>query len=185
MQSSITLAAFLTFFSGGLALPQAEVRSLPEIARAMRAAASRTETPGPVFTNDNIGGVRAVLSIVQASNPPATPTPATEPAGADSATSEALARGEEEWRAAFAAARADIVRAEERAQLTEQELQTLNRRLLTESGLYNREGQLLPLITAKTAELETGRDNIVSANAALAELTEEFRRSGAPRGWSR
>ena len=185
MQSSITLAAFLTFFSGALPLPQVEVRSLPEIARRIRSAQTGTETQGPVFTNENIGQAQAALSIVRASNPPETPNPAAESAQAETAATAAPARTEDEWRAAFVAARAAITEAEELAQLTEQELQTLNFRLLTESGLFNREGQLLPLITAKKAEFETNRENIVSANAALTDLTEELRRSGAPRGWGR
>ncbi len=185
MQSSITLVTFLTFFAGALPLPQVEVQSLPEIARRIRSAQSRTETQGPVFTNENIGQAQAALSIVQASNPPATPTPAAESEGSGTDVTAAPVRTEQEWRAAFAAARAAISRAEEGAQLTEQELQTLNFRLLTESGLFNGEGQLLPLITAKKAEFETNRRNIVSANAALADLTDELRQSGAPRGWGR
>ena len=145
MQSSITLVAFLTFFTGALPLPQVEVQSLPEIARRIRSAQIGTETQRPVFTNENIGQAQAALSIVRASNPPETPTPAAESAQAETAATAAPARTEDEWRAAFAAARAAITGAEEGAQLTEQELQTLNFRLLTESGLFNREGQLLAL----------------------------------------
>jgi hypothetical protein len=150
---------------------------LPELARQIRAERSQVAPAVRVFTNENIGQARAVLSSDTGSGPAADTTPAGEPSSGG--------RNEDQWRGLFDEARTSITRAETRVRLTEQELQTLNRRLLTESGLYNREVQLLPQITEKEAELEAARESVVSANEALANLGEELRRSGGPAGWSR
>ena len=61
------------------------------------------------------------------------------------------------WRDAFKQARDDVKRAEDRAQVLQLELNKLNMDLLTRSDIYNREGQLNPLIDAKNKELAEGR----------------------------
>jgi hypothetical protein len=67
--------------------------------------------------------------------------------------------------------------------LLELQLNELNRMLLNQSDMYNREGQRLPQIQSTQEELETARDNVTTAEKAVVDLREELRRSGAPASW--
>lgn len=176
-------AAMMLLALAGVVSPQSQTGTLPEIARQIRAERGSVEPTGRVFTNENIRSVGAVLSGSSATGIVSATTAA--PAAAAEGGPTAGGRSEAEWREMFQEARASVTRAEERATLTEQELQSLNRRLLTETGLYNRERQLLPQITQKQGELDTARENVVAAGGALEELREELRRAGGPPGWGR
>ena len=94
-------------------------------------------------------------------------------------------RTEEEWRAEFERLRTAVPRAEERVALLELQLNEMNRQLLNQGDMYNREGQLLPLIQSASEELEVARDRVTSAEQAVVDLQNELRRSGAPAGWGR
>ena len=65
------------------------------------------------------------------------------------------------------------------------ELNQLNLDLLTRSDIFNREGQLAPLIDAKNKELAASEKAIIAARQKVTQLEDELRRSGAPIGWSR
>ena len=172
----------------GLFLLESTAQSLPEIARQIRAQRTQSRT-GPVFTNENIAQAGATLANAATARTPAAVTdssatsdaPGTEPEAEESVGG----RTQQGWRDAFADARAEIARSESLAQLQGQELDALNLRLLTESSLFNREGQLTPLIAEKQAEIEATDQRIVDANQALTDLTAELRRAGGPPGWAR
>jgi hypothetical protein len=182
----------VVLLAGGVVTAQAQtVEELPEIARRLRAA-RRPATPGTVriFTNDTLNGsdgrlnagARGIASDATADGAGAN--------NANSLTNESegpTAGGmiESEWRARFANAREEITRAQDRASLAEQDLQNLNRRLLTETSLFNREGQLLPQITEQEGVLEDARARVAEARQALEDLTTELRRAGGPPGWAR
>ena len=155
-------------------------QSLPDLARQERER--RQQGPsGRVFTNENITRLTTTAVVTSAVATPSTaaaPRTVTPPEGTDE-------RGEEAWRQLFSDARDELTRAQNRATLTEQELVELNRRLLQESGTFNREGLLLPQIQEKREELEAATARIDVANQALEDLREELRRAGAPAGWER
>ncbi len=157
----------------GLAAAQTAAR-LPDMARQVRAERARLEASGPVFNNENVALRAAVVSTGRA---PAPGAPAARPAPGG--------RDEPQWRALFAEARATIAHAEDRARLREQEIAALNYRLLTESGLYNREGRLGVEIREKRTELDAALEDADAARRALRDLAEELRRAGGPAGWAR
>ena len=181
-------APILVLILCGLCSSYSAAQSLPEIARQIRAQRPQYQT-GPIFTNENIAQAGATLA-----NAPSTPTPVAEtessavsdaPETEPEAEASVGGRTEQDWRDAFAEARAEIARSADLAQLRRQELTVLSLRLLTESSLFNREGQLTPLIVEKEAEIEAADQRVIDANQALADLTEELRRAGGPAGWAR
>jgi hypothetical protein len=171
------LAAFCAIGAGA--------QSLPEVARQVRSERGAPDPTIRVFTNESIARTRGV--VPDGGNRPAQRTSMAEPEGAAPGPDQETVGGltEAEWRRRFADARQEITRAENRAALAEQQLQALNRRLLTDSSLYNREGQLRPQIAEQSGQLETARENLEAANRAVAELRDALRRAGGPAGWAR
>jgi len=165
---------------------ESAAQSLPELARQIRAERSELRT-GPVFTNENIGQLGAVLANGSTTPDLANQAQQLEPVDVEAADTEVAfgGRTEQGWREAFEEARAEIGRSENLSELTRQELEDLNMRLLTESSLFNREGQLMPLITEKREGLEAAQQRIVDANQALDDLSAELRSAGGPAGWAR
>jgi hypothetical protein len=78
-----------------------------------------------------------------------------------------------------------VKRAEDRTQVVQLELNKLNMDLLTRSDIFNKEGQLNPLIDAKNKELAESEKAVISAREKLTQLEDDLSRSGAPVGWAR
>lgn len=175
MKIRLTALLLLGFFC-----LESGAQSLPDIARRERER--RQQGPsGRLFTNENIAQIittAVVTSAVATSSATAAPRTVTPPQRTDE-------RGEQAWRQLFSDARDELARAQDRATLTEQELVELNRRLLQETGTFNREGILLPQIQEKRDELEAATARINEANQAIEDLREELRRAGAPASWGR
>jgi len=178
---------------GGLAAVDARAQSLSEVARQERERRSQQADGGRTITTETVAAPRPGSSLTVAGVPrPAEPAgeedAGPEPAGAAAPAEEAVpARGDDEaaWRARFAEAREEIARADARLALSEQELADLNNQLLTRSDIYNREYQLGPMIVARQAEIDAGRQQVAEANQALERLSTELRRAGLPAGWGR
>lgn len=204
-----TRTAFLAAFAGlvpALATAQSlPTHELPEIARQLRSEREGTGVATRIFTNENIRNAGRDLAAASRTRP-AAPGPETGPETGDEELADAVptvvdgdstpldgaideelvgGRTEAQWRAAFAAAREEIRRAEDRLTLAQQELQTLDRRLLTESSLYNREGQLGPMIAGKREEIAAAEQRVQAGIDAMVGLQTEFRTVGGPAGWAR
>jgi hypothetical protein len=151
-------------------------QSLPEVARQERRR-QRQIVSKYVFTNADM-----TLAPV-AGTPPPEARPAV--AGKETDASAPEGRTEAEWRAEFARVRSDVPRAEERVALLQLQLNELNRQLLNQGDMYNREGQLVPQIQAATEDLESARMQVTTAEQTVVDLQDELRRSGAPVGWGR
>ena len=151
-------------------------QSLPEVARQERERQKQVVSKY-VFTNEDLTLARV----------PTVPLREESPGDADQETAAPTQGGrtEEQWRAEFNRLQADVPRSQERVALLELQLNELNRMLLNQSDMYNREGQLAPQIQSTQEELETARDNVTTAEKAVVDLREELRRSGAPAGWGR
>ncbi len=131
--------------------------------------------PAQTFTDDDLQrrGGEATASAEKA-QPATVPPGAEEKAGAD-ATTAALEREREErrlqesrWRRRFADARARLAAAE-----------SASWREVVRTEFYS--GVPVPMKVREQVETEDLRQ----ARRALAELEEEFRRTGLPAGWSR
>jgi hypothetical protein len=166
-----------------------ELEELARIARSFQQSRTAAPRATRVFTNENIRLVGSPLAAASGTiAPTGTLPPADVPEPRPGVNGEAPVVGgrtEVLWRQAFAEAREEIGRAEDRLELAEQELQALDRRLLTESSLYNREGQLGPIIVAKREEIAAAEGRVQEANAALEALRTELRTAGGPPGWAR
>jgi len=184
LAAGMVAAALLAPPAAAQNAPQPE--GLARIAREIQEQRGTAPRATRVFTNENIGSVGRPLAAASgmiAPNGGIPPAETPEPRAGDMA--EFGGRTEGEWREAFTAAREEIGRAEDRLTLAEQELQTLDRRLLTESGLYNREGQLGPMISAKREEISEAEVRVQEAHRALESLRTELRTAGGPPGWAR
>ncbi len=166
-----------------------ELEELARIAREIQASREGAPRATRVFTTDNIGRVGRPLAAASGT---IAPTGEFRAGGVEAPGAEADGEGvlvggrtEAQWRQAFAEAREEIGRSEDRLKLAQQELQTLDRRLLTESSLYNREAQLGPMITGKREEIAAAEVRVQEANAVLAGLQTELRTAGGPAGWAR
>jgi FtsZ-binding cell division protein ZapB len=163
--------------------------SLGDIARQERARQKSVTSKNPV-TNETLGTAAA---LPPTSEPEKAASDRAKPAAAatDSEAAkpaDATADGphdEATWRDAFKQARDKIKRAEDRVQVLQLELNRLNMDLLTRSDIYNREGQIPPLINAKNEELAKAERDADEARERVSQLENELRRAGAPFGWSR
>ena len=150
-------------------------QSLADVAKRERERQKRISSTR-IFTNENIVITQRPTSETGEESPePA--EPAEEPAQGN--------RGETEWRADFSNARAELARNRDRVALLELRLNELNRQLLSQSDMYNREARLLPQIQTTQENLEAARDDIDTANQAIADLRTALRRAGAPAAWGR
>ncbi len=170
---------FIALLVAGLLSAEAGAQSLPDVARSERER-RREVTPGRVFTNETLATLGSISIIGARAVAGATPAQADADDEEDTEV-----RGEAQWRQLFSEARAEVVRAGERLQLNQQEVVDLNQRLLTESGLFNREGLLLPEIQAKEEEIVEGQARVAAADQAISDLQQDLRRAGAPAGWGR
>jgi len=165
--------------------------SLGDAARQERARQkASTGNIKVTVTNETLGTAAAL--------PPAEEPDKAEPGKTDAESAKTPGKGEAKadakseapsdetsWREAFKQARDNAKRAEDRAQVVQLELNKLNMDLLTRSDIYNREGQLNPLIDAKNKELAASEKALEDARQKVTQLEDELRRSGAPIGWSR
>ena len=159
--------------------------SLGEVARQERAR-QKSSTGNLKVTNETLGTAEALPPPVEPVKANAE-SPKTSDAKTDVKT-DAKAEGphdEASWREAFKQARDAVKRAEDHAQVVQLELNKLNMDLLTRSDIYNREGQLNPLIDAKNKELAASEKSVNDARDSVTQLEDDLRRSGAPVGWSR
>jgi hypothetical protein len=163
--------------------------SLGDAARQERAR-QKNSTGNLKVTNETLGTAEAL-------------PPSAEPAKTDADTAKAAngnvedktdvqagapAEGphdEATWREAFRQARDAVKRAEDRSEILQLELNKLNLDLLTRSDIFNREGQINPLIDAKNKELADAEKSLNAAREKVTQLETDLRRSGSPSGWAR
>jgi len=179
----------------GLAVPSVSAQ-LGDVAREQRAARNQARQSGPRITTEGAEAPRnrASVSVAGVAAPAPTAeddtvlveTPDSQPEAVPEAASPAsLGEDEDAWRQAFADARAEVQRSGEHVALAEEELADLNNQLLTRGDVYNREYQILPLITAKEEELAQARQHVGEANQAVQALETALRRANLPAGWAR
>ena len=164
----------------------AQAQSLPELARQERARQGRTLS-SRIFTNETLPARRTPVRPLAQPVETTPDTGAAEPSGPEPEDIGPTAGGrtEAEWRKVFSEARDEITRSDELVELVEAQLSELNRQLLNQSDIYNREYTLGPQILAKEEELEAARQRAEGARGALPDLQEELRRAGGPAGWGR
>ncbi len=165
----------LAFLIVGVYALECSAQSVVDVAKRERERQKQISSTR-IFTNENI--VRT--------DRPASENAEESPARAEPAEEAAQAvRGEAEWRADFRNARAELARNQDRVALLELQLNELNRQLLSQSDMYNRETRLLPQIQGTQENLEAARADIETATQAIADLRTALRRAGAPAAWGR
>lgn len=179
----------------GLTALEAGAQSIADVARQQRAERSQRGQTGPLIDTETAASSRSVITIAgtvvpigveEAPSEAAPAEPGAESEGAVLANlAEQLGNDEQSWRAAFAEARADIQRVQDRIALNTEELKTLNYQLQNRTDIYDREHQIPPLIAAKQEEIAAGQRELADANQALADLQTALRRANLPAGWGR
>lgn len=158
--------------------------SLGDAARQERAR-QKNSTGNLKVTNETLGTAEA---LPPSAEPDKTDADAAKAVDAKTAKADIKAEDlhdEAAWREAFRQARDTVKRAEDRTQVVQLELNKLNMDLLTRSDIFNKEGQLNPLIDAKNKELAESEKAVISAREKLTQLEDDLSRSGAPVGWAR
>jgi hypothetical protein len=187
-----------------LAAPQ---QSLGDLARQLQRERSKAgQKTSKVYTNDNLHagppheGREAALG--EPSTPPATPSeqaqaeresgqpakqitqaPETGQAANQSGNPEGKIKTREYWQARFKSARAQLANAQERQQLTEDELNLLQIQEIRALD-RNAKTELTGKVKAKEDEVSQSRAATEQAKKALEDLQNEFQASGAPEEWS-
>ena len=183
MKTALLILVFNVMAFASMAFAQGV--SLGDAARQERAR-QKASTGNLKVTNETLG---------TAEGPPSTPEPAKTETDAEKPAApkaddnaNAAAEGphdEASWRAAFSQARDAVKRAEDRKQTIQLELNKLNMDLLTRSDIFNREGQLTPLINDKNKELAEAEKAVNEARENVTKLEDALSRSGSPSGWAR
>ncbi|MDR3674141.1 MAG: hypothetical protein P4N24_01535 [Acidobacteriota bacterium] len=189
----------VTTFLLGAALPLAarpqQQESLGDAARQLQAQHQRDSRKATrVFTNDNLPAAKPGEAL----NVP--PTPAAKPSAADKTASmpatppaetattkpespEGKDLTRDDWQAKFRAARQDLAKAKEQAQLTEDELNLLQIQQAREMD-PTAKADLATKVQAKQSEADLNRKTMEDAQKALDDLQAKFKESGAPDDWS-
>jgi hypothetical protein len=177
-----------------VARPQQQ-ESLGDVARQLQAQHERDSRKATkVFTNDNLPAAKPGEAIsyqpVSPGKPsttdkaPAKPeTPPTETATTKPETTEGKERTRDDWQAKFRAARQDLAKAKEQAQLTEDELNLLEIQQAREMD-PTAKADLATKVQAKQSEADLNRKTMEDAQKALDDLQAKFKESGAPDDWS-
>jgi len=159
--------------------------SLGDAARQERAR-QKNSTGNLKVTNETLGTAEALPPSAEPTATDADAAKANDLKGNTKAEVKAEELHDEAaWREAFSQARETVKRAEARVQVVQLELNKLNMDLLTRSDIYNKEGQLNPLIDAKNKELAEAEKAVIAARENVSLLEDDLRKSGAPVGWAR
>jgi hypothetical protein len=151
-----------------LAAGAAPAQSLGDAARRERERRARGRQSGvQTFTDDDLRSRRPKDAPATDASPAPSPSPTPAPAGSEDEGARRR-RLEQEWRSRFTAARANVARAEAGAW----------RRVIETDYVHGIPVQQWVRKFEETAELRQAR-------GALADLEEEFRRTGLPAGWAR
>jgi hypothetical protein len=171
---------------GCLAVLPLDAQSLADFARRQRE--QRQQTAAKVYTNsDLLSGEAAPASATPARiEAPGTAPPARQQATAQTAgRTDNRGRDEKYWRNAFQTARQELQAAESHVRIMELRVNELNRQLLTESSMYNREYRMANDINAANAEYAKARQDLELARRKITDLEDELRRSNGMPGWAR
>ena len=155
----------------------AEAQTIADVARQERARRQAVQKSRIVVTNESLKGTTSEPATTSADKAPAEATKAPAPTGGG--------QDETYWRTQFKEARENVKRSEDQIVALQLELNRANTALLQRSDIYNKEVRVGGEIADLNGRLEAAKVNLEKARQRLADLEEEFRRSGAPAGWAR
>ena len=163
--------------------------SLGDAARQERAR-QKNSTGNLKITNETLGTAEALPPSAEPAKTDADTAKAADGKSEDKTDAKVDATAESPhdeagWREAFKQARDAVKRAEDRTEVLQLELNKLNLDLLTRSDIFNREGQINPLIESKNKELAEAEKSLQAAREKVTQLETDLRRSGSPSGWAR
>jgi hypothetical protein len=183
----LVVTVLATFFATAGA---ASGQSLAEFARKERER--RSNVPDvPVINNEALRSTRSEQPAQPTAPTPEPETPAAAgqasktPPAEGSSTEKPETKDEAWWRAAFAKARQDAERADVDVRVLEIKVANAEKEFLLRDDVFNKEGQMVPLINQLKADLEAARGRATQARQKIADLEEELRRSGGLPGWAR
>jgi hypothetical protein len=175
------LAAIAAVF---LAFGPARAQGLADFARGERMRRAAVPETEPI-TNATLADMCLLTKGAAPSSIPPTPAPEPSPKTPEEKPAKPEERGEQWWRAQFAAARENLSRAEAEAKAADSALKKAGTEFLIRSDIYNKEGQMGPQLQNLGAELEAAKRREDEARRKIAELEEDLRRSGGLPGWAR
>ena len=166
----------------------AQAQTIADIARRERERQSGLESKA-VFTSETLKASTVTPNPIETTSvdPSELPPPAGTAAAPDKPVGPTDNKGRDEkwWRSAFADARAELTRAENKVSLTQLRINQLNGELLMNSAMYNRENRLGPALNAAKAELDGAIADVETAKKTISDLETELRVSGGLPGWAR
>ena len=188
------ITSLLAILCLGAVLPAAaqstQPQSLADVARQLREQRNKdAKKSAKVITNDNLPAPVPFEAVtVMPANPSNTPKP-EEPAAKPETSSETTKPTDgkpttrEEWQTKFKAARADLAKAKEAQQLSEDELNLLQIQQAQEIDAAAK-ADLGTKVQAKQSEVDANKAATLAAQKTLDDLEQQFKDSGAPADWN-
>lgn len=158
---------------GTLALPIV-AQDLGEVARKERERQAAMKQKAKVYTN----------AEVSTHHPPESAASERSALRTDEKAADQSGHDERYWSEKFLAAKQRLADAQDKQTRLEQQIKDYSYRLLNQSDVYDREHLYPPLIDADQKALEANKREIAAAQAALDDLYDQLRKSGAPLTWA-
>lgn len=183
--------AILALFGLALLLPapaaaqqsqaqSSQTQSLADAARKAREKKAAEGQKAKVFTNDNLpagGAVNVVGSATTQTEDKAKQQGEAEKQGEE--------RGEEYWRARFAAARKQLADAEKELDILQRELNLMSVQYYSDPQKTLDEELKRTAINDHRAKIDAKQAEVAKLRQAIEELERELRAAGGPPGWAR
>ncbi len=167
--------------------------SVADAARKAREQKKNQPKAAKVFTNDNLGAVRAGgVSVVGSAPPPAEAaagekpaTPAAQAPAAEDQSAKPKVKDEAYWRKRFAEARGRLRTAEKELDILQRELNLQQQQYYSDPNKALREQFDRKDINNARKAIDDKRKEVDQLKQDLSDLEDELRREGGDPGWAR
>ena len=176
-------------------------RAQESIVEAAKKARAQKKGPpkGPVFTNENIGDVKGIVSVVgQTPAPPADVAKMTDEGdkggGEEKTGAKPVAREEKPapvvkdeayWRKRFAEARKNLADVEKEADILQRELNLQNQQYYSDPNKALQEQYSRRQLDELKQKIEEKKAEVARLKQAISDLEDELRAAGGDTGWAR
>ncbi len=158
-------------------------QSLGDLARQESEKKAQKKKATRIITNEDIGSASAKSAVSNSGSSQDSANPSSTGSKISSGQSGEKEDPERNWSKRFLDAKAKLKAAQDKGIELQNKLNDLNRKLLLQSDIYDREHLLTPMIADTQKQLAQNKESIQAAQQELESIREELRRSGDPVSW--
>jgi hypothetical protein len=187
LSAGILLASSLcaTLAHGQAAPAEQQTTSLGDAARKAREQKTG-HPPAKVITNEDIGDIKGTVSIVGITPvAPAAPEAAPAAGAAAPAAPKPEVKGEDYWRAQFAAARKKLADDSKELDILQREYNLKEQQFYTNPNVALREQYGRADLNKTRDDINTKKADVEKDQQAITTLEDDLRKAGGNPGWSR